>query len=107
MADLRAVFTIVCVLRWGLHNIDVSVLSGACRPLDRHPRPADAGDDTVEEFEFWDEEVVQGLVPFPNPHSSIKDSILVFMEVVQSVQYFGESVSVVRGAAYDSLALEV
>ena len=65
-ADLRAVFTIVHVLRWGLDDINVSTLSGVCRPLDRHSRPADAGDNAVEEFEFWDEEVVQGLVPFPN-----------------------------------------
>lgn len=87
---MRTVLAVVRVFGWSFDDIDVGTLCGICRPLNGYTRPTDTGGDAVEEFEFGDEEMVKGLVPFPNPCSSIEDGMLVFVETVQRVGYFNE-----------------
>jgi hypothetical protein len=89
-ANLRAILAIVSVLRWGLDDVDVSTLCRVCRPLDWDARPTDTDNDAVEKFKLWDEEMFDGLVSFPNPRSSVENSMLVLVEKVQRAGYFGE-----------------
>lgn len=86
--DLGAVLAIVGVLGWILDNIDLGMLCCICGPLDGCTRPMDSGDNTVEEFKFWDKEMVDGFVASPNPCSSSKDGVLVLMKAVQCIGYF-------------------
>ena len=59
LADLRAILAIVGVLGGNLDRINMSALSGICRPLNRRSRPTDTCDNTVEELELGNEEVIE------------------------------------------------
>ena len=79
-ADVRAVLAVVGILGGIFDDVNVGTLCWVSRPLDGSPGPSDAQGDAVQEFEFWNEEVVERVVPFPDPCPSIKDCLLVFMK---------------------------
>ena len=54
----------------------------------------DTVDNTVEEFELWNEEVVDGFTSFPNSCSGVEDGVFIFVEKVQCSGYFTEGVIV-------------
>ena len=94
LADLRAILAVVSVFRWGLDNVDVCALCQVCGPLDGHTRPTGAGDNTMEEFKLWDEEIFDGFVSCANSCSSVKDSLVVLVKKTQHDRYFGEGMVV-------------
>ena len=79
-ADVRAVLAMVGILGGIFDNVDVGALCWVSGPLDGSPGPSNAQRDTVQDFKFWNEEVVNWVVPFPNPCPSVKDCLLVFMK---------------------------
>ena len=86
-ADMWSVLAIVGVLGGNLDHIDMGMLCGICRPLNRGPGPADACDDTVEELDFWNEEVVEQIASCPDSCASIEDCLLMLMEEGEGVRY--------------------
>ena len=57
LMDVRAVLAVVGILRGIFDDVNVGTLCWVSRPLDGSPGPSDAQGDTVQEFEFWNEEV--------------------------------------------------
>ena len=86
-ADMRSVLAVVGVLGGNLDRIDMGTLCGIHRPLNRGPRPADACDDTVEELDFWNEEVVERIASHPNSCAGIEDGLFMLMEEGEGVRY--------------------
>ena len=80
VTDLGPILAIISVLGGDLDCVDVSTLCWVCRPLNGRPRPTDTLNDTVQEFEFGDEEMLEQFVRCPNSCAGVEDDLLVLVK---------------------------